>query len=129
MENKFSKKLKELRTKAGYSQSELHLRVFGKKSNTTVSNWEKGVSKPSFDDFIRLCMFFEVNPNELILDNSYQTIKIDSKKIEEQPTRYAKDDIEALIEENRELKEENRTLLGKLSKAQELVIQLMKGKE
>lgn len=53
MEQTFGEKLKQARTNKGLKQSELakHLGV----TNTTISNWEKNVSKPDLDMLSYIC--------------------------------------------------------------------------
>lgn len=49
----FGEKLKQARTDAGLKQSEL-AKIIGT-TNTTISNWEKGVSKPDLDMLSYIC--------------------------------------------------------------------------
>ena len=49
----FGEKLKQARTSAGLTQSEL-AKIIGA-TNTTISNWEKGVSKPDLDMLSYIC--------------------------------------------------------------------------
>lgn len=49
----FGEKLKQARTDAGLKQSEL-AKIIGT-TNTTISNWEKGVSKPDLDMLTYIC--------------------------------------------------------------------------
>lgn len=58
MANKeFSKKLKDLRLKAGYSQKEVyeHFRI----PQSTFSSWEVGKSEPPGDMLVKLCEFYK----------------------------------------------------------------------
>lgn len=61
MEQTFGDKLKQARTHKGLKQSELakQLRV----TNTTISNWEKNVSKPNLDMLSYVCGVLNVKPN------------------------------------------------------------------
>lgn len=54
----FGEKLKQLRLEKGYKQSELG-ELLGLK-NTTISNWEKGVSNPDVEIVAKLCSILEV---------------------------------------------------------------------
>ncbi len=58
MEQTFGDKLKQVRTNRGLKQSELakHLGV----TNTTISNWEKNVSKPDLDMLSYICGILSV---------------------------------------------------------------------
>ena len=58
MEQTFGDKLKQVRTNRGLKQSELakHLGV----TNTTISNWEKNVSKPYLDMLSYICGILSV---------------------------------------------------------------------
>lgn len=49
----FGEKLKQARSDAGLKQSEL-AKIIGT-TNTTISNWEKGVSKPDLDMLSYIC--------------------------------------------------------------------------
>jgi len=49
----FGEKLKQARTDSGLKQSEL-AKIIGT-TNTTISNWEKGVSKPDLDMLSYIC--------------------------------------------------------------------------
>lgn len=54
----FGEKLKKARTDAGLKQSELAQKLGT--TNTTISNWEKGVSKPDLDMLSYICGVLEV---------------------------------------------------------------------
>lgn len=54
----FGEKLKQARTNAGMKQSELAA-LLGT-TNTTISNWEKGVSKPDLDTLSYICGILKV---------------------------------------------------------------------
>lgn len=54
----FGEKLKQARTDAGLKQSEL-AKIIGT-TNTTISNWEKGVSKPDLDMLSYICGALQV---------------------------------------------------------------------
>ncbi len=57
----FGDKLKSARLNKNLKQSEL-ARILNIK-NTTISNWEKGLSKPDFDMIERLCEILDVDAN------------------------------------------------------------------
>jgi transcriptional regulator with XRE-family HTH domain len=59
-----SKKLKEAREKAKLTQkTAATLTGF---SNTTISNWETGVSRPDVDSLSTLCKIYKVRPNDVL---------------------------------------------------------------
>lgn len=70
----FSSNIKYLRGARGLTQSELasSLNV----GRTAITNYEKGVSKPAFDELVKLSELFDVNLNDLIfldLSNKVET--------------------------------------------------------
>jgi transcriptional regulator with XRE-family HTH domain len=71
-----SSKLKEARKNAKLTQGSVSsLTGF---SNTTISNWETGVSRPDVDSLALLCRVYRVNPNELLeWDNEPQGYYLD----------------------------------------------------
>lgn len=54
----FRDKLVFQRKKAGFSQTELGSKIGSTKA--VISNWERGLSKPSYEDVARLCNLFSV---------------------------------------------------------------------
>ena len=58
------KRIKYFRERAGLSQKEFAQRINMK--NTTVSNWEQGVSRPNADILSDICMTLNVPPDELL---------------------------------------------------------------
>lgn len=54
-------KIRDARKAAGLTQRQLAERI--KVSNTSISNWEKGVSNPDPDTIQNLCWALEVQPN------------------------------------------------------------------
>jgi DNA-binding XRE family transcriptional regulator len=60
----FSQNIKHLRALNKYTQDELaaHLGV----GRTSITNYEKGNSKPSFDDLLALSKLFNVNLNDIV---------------------------------------------------------------
>ena len=90
----FGDKLKQARTDAGLKQSEL-AHIIGA-TNTTVSNWEKGVSKPDLDMLSYICgalnlkaSYFlqptlpddEVSVNEFKMIKKYRALDAHGKRI------------------------------------------------
>lgn len=61
MEQTFGDKLKQARTCKGLKQSELAKQLGV--TNTTISNWEKNVSKPDLDMLSYVCGVLNVKPN------------------------------------------------------------------
>lgn len=57
----FGDKIREARKTAGLTQRQLADRI--KVSNTSISNWEKGVSFPDPDTIQHLCWALDVQPN------------------------------------------------------------------
>ena len=62
--SEFSKRLKELRTEAGYTQSDLAERINIHKQ--TISQYERGVRHPDFDTLSALCDTFNVSTDYLL---------------------------------------------------------------
>ena len=65
--NYFRINLKYLHNAFGLTQEELGKLV--KKQNTTISNWETGVSEPNLDELIILSKFFDIRLDILVLVN------------------------------------------------------------
>lgn len=63
----FGRGLKRARKNAGYKTQEIFADNV-QRSIDTVRNWEQGKNKPSLDDFLGLCEFFECDADYL-LDN------------------------------------------------------------
>lgn len=59
---KFSKKLKELRKKAGYTQKEVY--EYFNIPQSTFSSWEIGKSEPSAEMLMQLCAYYNCNMME-----------------------------------------------------------------
>lgn len=57
----FGERLKEARKTAGFTQRQLADKI--EVSNTSISNWEKGVSCPDPDTIQHLCWALNVQPN------------------------------------------------------------------
>lgn len=60
----FSDNLKYYRLRKGITQRELATEIGT--NNTTLSNWEKGISKPDIDTIIKLSNYFGISIDELI---------------------------------------------------------------
>jgi transcriptional regulator with XRE-family HTH domain len=60
----FGAKLRDLRSKKNLSLDELahHLEL----SKTSISKWESDLSKPSTQNFLKICEFFEVEVYDLV---------------------------------------------------------------
>lgn len=77
----FSKKLKDLRLKAGYSQKEVY-EYFGI-PQSTFSSWEVGKSEPPGDMLIKLCKFYNCDMiKDLSTDESDNVTYAEWKMIE-----------------------------------------------
>lgn len=57
----FGKKIREARKAAGLTQRELATKI--NVSNTSISNWEKDLSRPDPDTIQHLCWALNVQPN------------------------------------------------------------------
>jgi len=57
-------RIKTFRLKRGLSQKEFSARIGAK--NTTVSNWEKGMTRPDVDTLTRICSVLDVSADELL---------------------------------------------------------------
>ncbi len=58
------KKLREGRIQKGLTQSEVAKKLGIK--NTTISNYENGVTEPDIDTFLHLCDLYEINYNDFL---------------------------------------------------------------
>lgn len=87
MENKnaayFGSNLKYLRKKAKVTQTEIAKRL--NLGDTTISNYESGVSKPEFDTLIELANLFEVSIDNLLFSNLIEENRIFSRSENEKP--------------------------------------------
>lgn len=61
----YSKRLTEARTKAGLSQLRV-MKITGI-NNKTLSNYEKGVSKPDFETLLQLCNLYGIESTDWVL--------------------------------------------------------------
>ena len=60
----FGKRLKALREQKGISQKDFAKKINAK--NTTVSNWENGLSRPDVDTVALICRALDVSADELL---------------------------------------------------------------
>ncbi len=58
------KRIRYSREQKGLSQKEFAKRIGA--SNTTVSNWENGLSRPDVDTLGIICIVLDVSPDELL---------------------------------------------------------------
>ena len=77
----FSKKLKDLRLKAGYSQKEVY-EHFGI-PQSTFSSWEVGKSEPPGDMLIKLCQFYKCDMINSLSSNKEDSVTYEEWKIVE----------------------------------------------
>ena len=59
--------LKKYRRIMGYSQKEV-AKIFGFKSTSRISRWEKGESMPSVKNLLKLSFLYSTLPNDLYYD-------------------------------------------------------------
>ena len=64
MEIKFAHRLKELRKADAMSQSQLASRVGVAQSN--ISDWENNVSRPEYENLIKIAEIFDVSTDYLL---------------------------------------------------------------
>ncbi len=62
----FDKNIKILRVLAGKTQAQIASDI-GFKA-TTWNNWENGVSKPGFDDLVKISKYFDVSLDDLVTE-------------------------------------------------------------
>lgn len=60
----FNEALKKARKAKGLTQDDV-AQALGAK-NTTISNWENGVSRPDVDTLVSLCRLYEISPNDIL---------------------------------------------------------------
>ena len=60
----FNEALKKARKAKGLTQDDV-AQALGAK-NTTVSNWENGVSRPDVDTLVSLCRLYGISPNDIL---------------------------------------------------------------
>ncbi|MFR4765017.1 MAG: helix-turn-helix domain-containing protein [Paraclostridium sordellii] len=71
-----SEKLKLLRTKSGYSQSQVAKELFV--SFQAISNWETGKTYPDIRNLIKLSDFYKVSLDELIKEDELLKKKLEN---------------------------------------------------
>lgn len=76
----FANNLKYYRVSKGKTQRELATDIGA--TNTTLSNWEKGISKPDLETIIKLSNYFGISIDELIF-SKHQNGKEESQFLEE----------------------------------------------
>lgn len=87
MANNFAKNLKILRKIKGESQAELARIV--SKGQTTIGNWETGLSEPNIEELVILSNFFGVSLDALILSNlPYASVEDKVRQVEDDPVPY-----------------------------------------
>lgn len=74
MSSSLGNRIKAARKAAKLTQAELAERLGVK--NTTISNWEKGVSKPDADQIERLCWELNVEPNYFFISEQGEVMNI-----------------------------------------------------
>lgn len=70
------KHIKSFREGKGITQKELAVAIDAK--STTVSNWEKGISRPDVDMLAKICVALQVSADELL------NVSIDPNKLTKQ---------------------------------------------
>lgn len=58
------KRIKRYRERAGLSQKELAQQI--RQQNSTVSNWERGLTRPNVDILADICTALNVSPDDLL---------------------------------------------------------------
>ena len=62
----FGPNLKRLRLQSGLSQAELGERLDTKVNGQAISNWEREINHPTYENLIGIANFFNVMPSELL---------------------------------------------------------------
>ena len=65
----FNETLRRARKAKGLTQDDVS-KALGIK-NTTISNWETGVSRPDVDTLVLLCRYYGITPND-VLEYDYE---------------------------------------------------------
>ena len=71
----FKEKLKELRNKSNLTQEDLANMIYV--SRSAIAKWESGLGMPNDDSIKALCEVFEINKEELIIDNEVENIIVE----------------------------------------------------
>ncbi|MFA6861601.1 MAG: helix-turn-helix transcriptional regulator [Bacilli bacterium] len=74
-------RIKELRKAKGLSQTQLAELLFEKQ--TTISNWEKGVSEPDISSLIKLSKELDTTIDYLVCNNTDDLIIINRKEFDD----------------------------------------------
>ncbi len=75
----FGEKIRLARNAAGLTQKQLAEKLDVK--NTTISNWEKNISRPDPDDIEHLCWVLGIEPNDLFsIDTARENKKVPTQK-------------------------------------------------
>jgi transcriptional regulator with XRE-family HTH domain len=77
--SKFSSNLRKLRNLEGLTQKDLATKL--NVSNSTISNWEKGVTEPDIGMLKVIAEFFAITVDSLLDDHSIKKEPLDSKEI------------------------------------------------
>ena len=113
-----SERLKELRTKKGYSQSELADKLHVSKS--TISMIEAGSRKPSYELMEQLADFFNVSMDYLRGEDDKSPYYLDPEVAEMAKELYERPDLRVLFDASRKATTEDvqmaADLLDRLSK-------------
>ena len=106
MKDKLCERLKKLRKESGLSQAEVadYLEI----SRQSISQWENGRSYPDIANLVILCKLYKINLNELL-------------ELDEGITQEQIEDIVEKEEKKSIYKEENATLLDKLTVSVEIL--------
>ncbi len=64
MEYYFAKNLRFLRRQSGVTQTKLSAHM--KKAHTTIGNWEKQHSRPSIEELLELCRYFNIKVGDFM---------------------------------------------------------------
>ena len=127
--NQFPNQLKKLRTKRGWSLTDMATKFKKQKSRQVVSNYEKGSSYPSIADLFEIAQLFDVGFDELL--TGIEPIGFISI-LSEPALGYLPEDMAKLQSENEILKTQNNNLIRELSmtrttvKSLETIIEMMK---
>ena len=83
----FGPNLKRLRIQSGLSQAELGERLDTKVNGQAISNWEREINHPTYENLIGIAKFFNVMPSESIFgtnerqDVGMKNLQLDGTKL------------------------------------------------
>lgn len=103
----FNETLKKARKAKGLTQDDV-AQALGAK-NTTISNWENGVSRPDVDTLVLLCRLYEISPNDILeyyndeLSDAEQRYYLDPEAAEIAQEVQHRPELKALIEASRKV--------------------------